>query len=314
MNNSTELIIIDDNVRLGSLSASGPEEILAKASQIATALGKVVDAQKLYTMIQGRKYVRVEGWNTLGALLGIVPREVSVSTDADGGYEAVVELVRVYDGMVIGRGSAICGMDERTWKTRDAYARRSMAITRATGKAFRLGFSWIMTLAGYEPTPWEEMPVIESDPAPVVEPAQKPAQGTRKAVDRDKSASPAAKTNGGRPLAPEKLREYIDAKAAGYVDRSASDKQVTLLRILLDDLYSGDKAQRHTATLYLCGVASTSDLTDGQVLALIDWIGPEEIEAEPGKYVPSDYAIREAQSVLSQALREEGQLELIEPE
>ena len=33
-----------------------------------------------------------------------------------------------------------------------------MAQTRATGKACRLAFSWIMALAGYEPTPAEEMP------------------------------------------------------------------------------------------------------------------------------------------------------------
>jgi hypothetical protein len=51
-------------------------------------------------------------------------------------------------------------MDEPTWAKRPGYARRSMAVTRATGKAFRLGFSWIMTLAGYEVTPAEEMPQV----------------------------------------------------------------------------------------------------------------------------------------------------------
>ena len=33
----------------------------------------------------------------------------------------------------------------------------SMAQTRAVSKAFRLALSWVMTLAGYEPTPAEEM-------------------------------------------------------------------------------------------------------------------------------------------------------------
>jgi len=33
-----------------------------------------------------------------------------------------------------------------------------MAITRATGKAFRLSLSWIMQLAGFDPTPAEEIP------------------------------------------------------------------------------------------------------------------------------------------------------------
>jgi hypothetical protein len=54
-------------------------------------------------------------------------------------------------------------MDENLWAKRPTYARRSMAITRATGKAFRLGFSWVITLAGYNPTPAEEMPGTDDD-------------------------------------------------------------------------------------------------------------------------------------------------------
>jgi hypothetical protein len=38
-----------------------------------------------------------------------------------------------------------------------------MAITRATGKAARLAFSWIVSMSGFEVTPAEEMPqVIEN--------------------------------------------------------------------------------------------------------------------------------------------------------
>ena len=51
-----------------------------------------------------------------------------------------------------------CGTDEKTWASRARYARRSMALTRATAKASRLAFSWVMVLAGYEPTPSEEIP------------------------------------------------------------------------------------------------------------------------------------------------------------
>ena len=69
------------------------------------------------------------------------------------------------DGACIGRASAECGSPDEldrhgkpVWSSRPRYARRSMAQTRATGKACRLAFSWIMALAGYEPTPAEEMP------------------------------------------------------------------------------------------------------------------------------------------------------------
>ena len=142
-----------------------PVEMVERASKVATALSRVVNEQKLYTVIQGKKFVHVDGWETLGAMLGIVAREVprSVIEHENGDFEASVELIRVSDGAVIGFGSALCGCDEvdrsgkRTWGNRARYARRSMAVTRAAGKAFRLSLSWIMRLAGYEPTPAEEM-------------------------------------------------------------------------------------------------------------------------------------------------------------
>lgn len=36
-----------------------------------------------------------------------------------------------------------------------------MAVTRATGKAYRLSYAWVMAMAGYETTPAEDMPQFE---------------------------------------------------------------------------------------------------------------------------------------------------------
>jgi len=153
-------IVPVEQVQLGTIAAKGPQDVVAQATAISTTLAAVIDKRRLYSTIQRKRYVRVEGWTTLGAMLGVLPREVDVVQDGEGGYTATVELIRATDGQVIGRGSAAVGMDEPTWAKRPGYARRSMAVTRATGKAFRLGFSWIMTLAGYEVTPAEEMPQI----------------------------------------------------------------------------------------------------------------------------------------------------------
>lgn len=140
----------------GALSAPTPQRFVSAASLMATALKSVVDGQKLYANIQGKKYVTVEGWTTLASMLGVFPCEVS-NEEKDGVYVSVVEL-RKADGSVVGRASAECGGEaDRVWGSRDAYARRSMAATRATSKACRLSFSWIMTLAGYSSTPAEEM-------------------------------------------------------------------------------------------------------------------------------------------------------------
>lgn len=148
---------------LGALPTTGPVALIQQASDIAKELAKIIRDRRLASRIQGKEFVHVEGWSTMGAMLGVLPREVSTKRLEDGSYEATVELIRINDGAIIGRASAICGVDEKdrqgkpTWANRPEYARRSMSVTRATGKAYRLGFSWIMALAGYEPTPAEEM-------------------------------------------------------------------------------------------------------------------------------------------------------------
>lgn len=136
-----------------------PEAQIEYAAKIATALTNVIEKQKLYTVIQGKKYVRVEAWELLGTFLGVLPRERHVIELPDGSYEAAVDLLRAIDGVVIGGSSAICGIDEKRWSNADKYARRSMAITRAVGKSYRTSFSWIISLAGYQVTPAEEMPI-----------------------------------------------------------------------------------------------------------------------------------------------------------
>ncbi|SJM95963.1 hypothetical protein [Crenothrix polyspora] len=148
-------------VALGTLQASSPTALVSGAAEMAHELAVVIDKQHLFTVIQSKRFVNVEGWTTLATMLGVTAREVK-TTEHDGVYVAVVELVRMSDGACISRASAECG-DEKPWNTRPRYARRSMAQTRATGKACRLAFSWIMSLAGYEVTPAEEMtPIIEA--------------------------------------------------------------------------------------------------------------------------------------------------------
>jgi hypothetical protein len=150
-------------VSLGTLQASTPGALVSGAAELAGELAHIIDRQSLAVTIQGRQYVRCEGWTTLGVMLGCVAREVS-TVERDGIYTATVELVRMSDGACISRASAECGSDDEkdkygkpVWANRPRYARRSMAQTRATAKACRLAFSWIMALAGYQPTPAEEM-------------------------------------------------------------------------------------------------------------------------------------------------------------
>jgi hypothetical protein len=152
--------------------SADPADMVAVAARLATVLRDIVDRQRLYTVIQGKSYPQVEAWQTIGRLDNVVAREARppIRHD-DGSYEAYAELIRLSDGMVIGAASAICGSpDDEPWGgtpakngkpakgPRPENARRSMAATRAISRAFRGQYAWIMALAGYEPTPAEEMP------------------------------------------------------------------------------------------------------------------------------------------------------------
>jgi hypothetical protein len=86
-------------------------------------------------------------------------KPVEVTTyEVDGfDWEACVE-IKTAAGVVVGKAEAMVGRDEETWNTRSDHALRAMAETRAEGRAWRKAISWIVHLAGYSPTPAEEMP------------------------------------------------------------------------------------------------------------------------------------------------------------
>jgi len=153
---SAEMIVVEPD-RLDATPT--PDAMIGFAARMATALADVVERQHLFQVISGRRYPTVEAWMIVARMDGVVAREAVLPVRRDdGSYEAVVELIRLRDGVVIGNGSAICGTpDDRPWAQRSEPNRRSMAVTRATSRAMRQQYSWIMALAGYEPTPAEEM-------------------------------------------------------------------------------------------------------------------------------------------------------------
>ncbi|HUW13591.1 MAG TPA: hypothetical protein VM537_27965 [Anaerolineae bacterium] len=301
MTEGSELIEVVEGeiVQLGSLSMAGPSAIIQQATSIASELSSIINAKKLYTTISGRKYVRVEGWTTLGAMLGVLPREdrcERIVVDDVTGYESYVSLVRVSDGATIGGASAVCLRSERNWANRDEYALRSMATTRATGKAYRLAFSWIITLAGYEPTPAEEM------------------IGTVEEQPRHQQA----RGNGGkaaRPLEPEKLKamlaEKITHKPKAHQDGIATPGQQGLVTGKLNECFAPDADaddKRHAVSHWLTGKASVKELTMAEAGAILDWLLDKD--ADEGTYDLHPAASQEAQTVYRQIVKDAGQTEM----
>ena len=153
-----QALVVPEDTHPAVFDTKDPAGVIARARGIADQLAPLVEKAKLYAMISGRKYVKVEGWNTMLSMLGIFPQvEFCKKLDRpEIAYEARVVL-KTIGGQVVGAGEALCTSIERNWGGRDEFAIKSMAQTRATGKAARNGFSWIMSLAGYEATPAEEM-------------------------------------------------------------------------------------------------------------------------------------------------------------
>jgi hypothetical protein len=128
---------------------------------MADELNQIIRTKKLSTRIGQTNHVRVEGWTLLGSMLGVFPQTVWTRPVMEGeekvGWEARVE-ARTRDGALVGAAEAECLRSEKTWRSRDDYALRSMAQTRATSKALRQPLGFVVSLAGYDPTPAEEMP------------------------------------------------------------------------------------------------------------------------------------------------------------
>lgn len=141
-----------------------PAEVIRIATQQANALMDIVESQELYATIEGKKYLEAEAWETIGAF-----NNVSAHTDwtnpieRDGeivAYEAKVSLWK--RGQEVGSAIMSCGLEEFPCRGKEGEAKhkaaKSAAQTWATSKAYRMNFSWVAVLAGYQATPADEMP------------------------------------------------------------------------------------------------------------------------------------------------------------
>lgn len=113
--------------------------------------------------IQGKKYVRVEGWQSIAVVHGCVAsvRDVEV---VPGGVRATGELRSMRTGQLISTAFGFVGDDEKTWSARPMFARMAMAQTRSISRVCRSAFAHIVTLMneGLETTPAEEMEAATS--------------------------------------------------------------------------------------------------------------------------------------------------------
>ena len=219
-----------------------PAAVVTRATAVAQTLADVIRRQGLTTSISGRDHVRVEGWTLLGSMLGVFPI-CAWSRKLEDGWEARVE-VRTAGGHLIGAAEAQCTRQERSWATRDDFALRSMAQTRATSKAMRLPLGFVMSLAGFDPTPAEEMEGIA------------PSGGIPRTPPTMTVEAPVRRGRG----RPPKVVGAAPAPAAAPNGRAITDKQ----RKRLFAISYGAKKSNEQIAEYLAeahGITSTADIT-----------------------------------------------------
>ncbi len=177
---------------LATTEAKHPAQILEEARQKAVLLKSMISQQtkdkEWVVSIAGREHLKLEAWTTMAQFYGCTVRTRSTEYVEFGGargFQSVAEVVNNLTGQIIGTADAMCLDDEENWDMRPQYEWvnnqrkkvgekkvplaqiRSMAQTRASSKALRLVFSWVVVLAGYHPTGAEEMmgaPPVQDKP------------------------------------------------------------------------------------------------------------------------------------------------------
>lgn len=217
-----------------TFSLSNPSDLI----NFASTLKDYIKDQNLYSKIQGKAYVNVEGWQFAGAFLGLIPiveEVINEGSESEYKYRATVKIINSKTGQVSGAGVAICSNKEKSKRGYDEYAIASTAQTRAIGKAYRNLLAWIIKAAGYEPTPAEEMVDVDTK-AEEVKPEPKPQPQPEKPPVE---------------LATTKQKELIIKLSNSHVFKNDSTVKLVLERI------------------------NSNELTKAKAIKAIDWMEKE---------------------------------------
>lgn len=172
-----------------------PEKQVEQATIAAKALMSVVSKKHKPVQFNGEQYLEFEDWQTIAQFynhtVGIDWTKPIEEAGKIIGFEAKALLFN-RDGIVVGGAEAACMTDEPNWAKKPKFQLRSMAQTRAMAKALRSRFGFVAVLAGFKPTPAEEMQDVfdkktqtpqaeyfceKHDKPLVIQPAGKTAQG-----------------------------------------------------------------------------------------------------------------------------------------
>jgi hypothetical protein len=238
-----------------------PPEIIEGARGAAIELQKVISTKKKRVIFNGEQYLEFEDWQLLGRFYNMTV-QVKASDFISYGDSKKDEVIQGFwaradvlqFGAVISSAEAMCLNDEPNWSKKPLFQLRSMAQTRACAKALRNVLSYVAVLAGYRPTPAEEM-----------EEMAKSESAAKKRMPQAKSQAPPP----AEPKAPE--NEII-----------SKDEQSKFVKICQGAEIPNDIVKTKMLEF---GYKSSAEIRRGDFEALCKWA------ANFGRFdnVPSDY-------------------------
>ena len=152
--NDTALQVVEQHALV---PYENPGAMMRQATDVAGVCREIV--MRTACNIQGRKYVKCEGWMSIATAHGCIASSRSVER-VEGGWTAIGEIRRMSDGVLLSQAEGFVGKDEKRWGQADEYACRAMAQTRAISRACRAAFAHVVVLidGGLSTTPAEEVP------------------------------------------------------------------------------------------------------------------------------------------------------------
>lgn len=209
---SQELIIEPSGDDMTALKIwRNPKTMITEAKIAADTLMEFVAARKLSITFgtAPKPHLYFEAWAFLAHMFNVTSRVVPGGTkpiviNGITGWESEADAYHVPSGQIISTANAMCLSDEDNWSVRAKYEwrdksdgsgrekvkvgdipvpqfqLRSMAETRAQAKALKGPFSWVIAMAGFDPTVAEDM---RKDGASVRQPQQPQQQRPASTTD-----------------------------------------------------------------------------------------------------------------------------------
>lgn len=144
-----------------------PVEQVKQAKVAAEALMSVIGQKAKPVKFNGEQYLEFEDWQTIAQFYNhTVGIEKTEQIEENGKIIGFVAKAVLYNknGLVVGGSEAACMKDEPNWANKPLFQLRSMAQTRAQSKTLRSRFGFVAVLAGFKPTPAEEMEGVVEQP------------------------------------------------------------------------------------------------------------------------------------------------------